>query len=220
MSLAAHAASYFYLPGYGMAFFTFVWTVLFFLYIYLTPRFLPHLYLFWGHVAFEATVVIFWLTTFALLADYTRAWDAWSFGYWGGVGGMVNSTKAATAFAVLNWLLFCITLFVSVWLNKRHSTGHTTSHTSTHNAVVDGHSSTGGGFFSNLFSRKGRTADIEKNGTGHNGAGGAVNESGQPVELRDHDAGYNGSGGYGAPTAPGQTYQQTGDGYGQQQQRY
>lgn len=44
----------------------------------------------------------------ALLAHYTRVWSGRYYGYWR--GGMADSTRAATAFAVLNWLLFLVTL--------------------------------------------------------------------------------------------------------------
>ena len=77
---------------------------------------------------FEFTVVVFWLTTFALLADEVRALDA-AAGLFGGLFGSIASffdpnftpswdkiesaikaMKAATAFGVLNWLLFTGTL--------------------------------------------------------------------------------------------------------------
>lgn len=197
MSLAAFATSYFYLPGYGMAFFTFVWTILFLLYIYITPHFLPHFYIFWAHIAFETTVVIFWLTTFALLADYTRAWDSYSsygFRYYYG-NSAIDATKAATAFAVLDWLLFCATLGITFWLYKKHHGNPT---------VVDGtaHSRSGGFKFGNLggiFSRRRGATDAEK---GVGGGPGAVNETGQPVEMHNQPEGHL------APQPPQQAYLQ------------
>jgi len=224
LALAANAASYWYLDGYGMckewlfhwiekewtdleagmAFFTFVWTVLFLLYIFLAPRFAPHLYHFWAHVALEVLTVIWWLVTMALLAHYTRVWSGY-YGYWR--GGMADSTRAATAFAVLNWLLFIVTLAAILFLSRRATIDATHTHTTTTSTTGAGGSSFGAKF-SSLFARKPRTTDPEavKPGTGTELGGGPVHNGGAPTGTND----------YGAPYGNGQTNATgTTEGYGQ-----
>jgi len=46
-------------PGYNMSFFTFAWTVLFMLYIFLTPLVYPKFYLSYAHLGLEFLTVIF-----------------------------------------------------------------------------------------------------------------------------------------------------------------
>jgi len=71
--------------------------------------------------------VIWWLTTFALLADELKWWnfeqrsinaakdyeDKYSFDYGGSYDdeqSAVSASKAATGLSAVNWLLFCVTL--------------------------------------------------------------------------------------------------------------
>lgn len=204
LALAANAASYYYLDGYGMAFFTFVWTVLFLLYIFLAPRFMPHLYHFWVHVGLEVLTAIWWLITMALLAHYTRAWSGRRYGYWR--SGIADSTRAATAFAVLNWLLFLVTLGAILFLSRRATIDGTNTHSTT-TSPAGGPSF--GAKFSSLFSRKPHATDPEaaKPGTGTELGGGPVQNGGAATGTNDYGAPYGGgtnttvspTDGYGAP---------------------
>jgi hypothetical protein len=80
------------------------------------------------HSALEILTTTFWLTTFALLAQESQAWDAAQsildevnglgayegvhIAVWSKAESAIKASKAATAFAALNWVLFLVTLFV------------------------------------------------------------------------------------------------------------
>ncbi|KUJ14932.1 uncharacterized protein LY89DRAFT_735988 [Mollisia scopiformis] len=137
--LAGYASGVFgagYFPGYGMTFFTFAWTVLFLLYIFVTPLWFPQVYLYWAHLGFEIATVIFWLVTFALLAQEAAVWNAFStadaelntalseagsnaivFPHW---DQAIKATKAAAGIGALTWLLFIVTLVVFSFLLHKH----------------------------------------------------------------------------------------------------
>jgi len=134
-----------------MTFFTFSWTILLLLYIFVTPLWYPQAYLYWAHLGFEITTVIFWLVTFALLAQEAAAFDVISGAendinqglsdtgvqiIWPNWKAAINSTKAAAGLGALTWLLFIITLIVfGVFLHKHRvangSTGFGTGHSKT-----------------------------------------------------------------------------------------
>ena len=117
-----------------MSFFVFAWTVLFLAYvcfyptklsravtnlriqIFVTPLWFPEAYLYWVHLVLEIKTVIFWLSTFALLADEASAWDIVdTFGFaelWPNGQSAVNATKAAAGLGALVWLSFVATLIV------------------------------------------------------------------------------------------------------------
>jgi len=118
MALSAFAASVFgadFFPGYGMSFFVFAWTLIFFGYIIATPLFAPQAYNYWAHLGLEIVTNIFWLTTFALLADEAVGWSiVGDFGFdpflprnW---DGAIGATKAGAALGAFNWALFIVTL--------------------------------------------------------------------------------------------------------------
>jgi len=136
------------LPGYSMTYFTFAWTILFFLYIFLTPLMFPKFYHSYAHLGLEFVTIVFWLTTFALLADETKWWDVeekslksskkfcdqYSGSDDGDACGEVDkllsaskASKAATAFAALTWLLFMVTFgFLVYYWNKHRQETRTT----------------------------------------------------------------------------------------------
>jgi hypothetical protein len=65
----------------------------------------------------EGLAVIFWLTSFALLAQEDQAWNAAEnfigddgYSFDSKASAAIDATKAATAFAALNWALFVATL--------------------------------------------------------------------------------------------------------------
>jgi len=136
-------------PGYSMSFFTFAWTVLFLLYIFLTPLAFPHFYHSYAHLGLEFLTVVFWLTTFALLANECQWWsaeqsgledlkkagnDLADLGYTGYTGysnSWINkllaaskSSRAATGLAAINWILFMVTFGFVVYFWNRHRAEH------------------------------------------------------------------------------------------------
>jgi len=122
MALSAFAASVFgagYFAGYGMSFFIFAWTFAFLAYIFVTPLWFPQAYIVWAQLGLEIVTTIFWLSTFALLAEEAAAWDV--FGDFGGLGigavypkynSAIAATKAAAGLGALVWLSFVVTLIV------------------------------------------------------------------------------------------------------------
>jgi len=129
-------------PGYAMSFFTFAWTVLFFLYIFLTPLAFPQFYLSYAHIGLEFLTVIFWLTSFALLADESKYWSdlqdilsrekktesLYGVDY---SNGQLNkwitaakASRAATGLAAIVWLLFMFTLGFVVFFWNKHRAEH------------------------------------------------------------------------------------------------
>lgn len=137
--LAAYASSVFgsdYFPGYGMTFFVFSWTILFLIYIFVTPLWYPELYLYWAHLGLEITTVIFWLVAWALLAQEASAWNAVQgaenainqaiqdsgvqVDIWSAGNHAIAATKAAAALGAITWLLFVVTLTVFGFFLHKH----------------------------------------------------------------------------------------------------
>lgn len=112
--------------GYGLSFFLFFWTILFLAYIIIAPLFIPKIYVYWVQLLLEFKTTIFWLATFALLAEEAAAWgsvegllntpvvDAQGnttyTDYWPGWKGAIDATKAAAGLGALTWLLFVVSL--------------------------------------------------------------------------------------------------------------
>jgi hypothetical protein len=124
MILSAFASSVFgagYWPGYGMSFFVFAWTLIFLGYIFVTPLWFPQFYLYWVHLGLECVTVVFWLSTFALLAEEAAAWDIVGdfFEIWPKGNEAIGATKGAAAMGAINWALFVFTLITfSIFLHK------------------------------------------------------------------------------------------------------
>ncbi|KAE8446768.1 hypothetical protein EG329_011673 [Mollisiaceae sp. DMI_Dod_QoI] len=137
--LAAYASSVFgadYFAGYGMTFFTFSWTILFLIYILVTPLWFPQFYLYWAHLGFEITTVVFWLTAWALLAQEASAWNAFQsaedlenqdiadsgvqIDVFPHSKQAIGATKGAAGLGALTWLLFVITLVVFSFFLHKH----------------------------------------------------------------------------------------------------
>lgn len=134
LCLSAYAGNVFgvgFFPGYGMSFFTFVWTIAFLAYIFVTPLWFPQFYLYWVHLGLECTTNLFWLVTFALLAQESAAWNEVD----NFLGGIINDifardkraiqcTKAAAGIGALNWALFILTLSVFGYFLHKHRVEH------------------------------------------------------------------------------------------------
>lgn len=79
------------------------------------PLFFPEAYNYWAHLGLEITTNIFWLTTFALLAEEAAGWSiVGDFGLdtflpknW---NAAIGATKAGAALGAINWALFIATL--------------------------------------------------------------------------------------------------------------
>lgn len=133
MILSAYAASTIggIFAGYGLSFFIFAWTILFLAYVIAIPLYYPRLYVYWLHFILEFKTTVFWLATFALLAEEAAVWGTY-YGVWdesypvynsdgtisyvnvlpGGKGASI-ATKVAAAFGAFTWLLF-VASFITV----------------------------------------------------------------------------------------------------------
>lgn len=136
-------------PGYSMSFFTFAWTVLFLLYIFLTPLAYPRFYHSYAHLGLEFLTVVFWLTTFALLANESSWWsdeqtglndlkqagnDLNDLGYTGYTGydnseinkllAASKSSRAAAGLAAIEWILFIVTFGFIIHFWNKHRIEH------------------------------------------------------------------------------------------------
>ncbi|KAH8745628.1 hypothetical protein BGZ57DRAFT_227798 [Hyaloscypha finlandica] len=132
MALSAFASSVFgaaFFPGYGMSFFVFAWTLIFFGYILAAPLFFPEAYNYWAHLGLEIATNIFWLTTFALLAEEAAGWSiVGDFGLdtflpknW---NAAIGATKAGAALGAINWALFIATLISFGIFLHQHRLAH------------------------------------------------------------------------------------------------
>jgi len=112
LALSAYALSVFgsYISsGYGLNIFTSIYTLIFLGYILGTGFFAPHAYNCWAHLGLEIAANIFWLSTFAVLAQTATYYDAfWRF------TGTYSSAKGATqggaALGAITWALFIASL--------------------------------------------------------------------------------------------------------------
>jgi hypothetical protein len=112
-----------------MAFFMFAWTLIFLGYIFGAPLFAPQAYNYWAHLGLEIVTNIFWLSTFALLAEESAGWDVvGAFGLdeflpanW---NAAINATKASAGLGALNWALFIVTLVSFGIFLHRHRLAH------------------------------------------------------------------------------------------------
>jgi len=142
--------------GYSMSWFTFAWTILFLLYIFVTPLWFPKFYLSWAQLGLEFLTVIFWLSTFALLADEGKWWsllqtaineekqaeqlsglNSTDFSDTPGLSGVLSDfskeesgikcSRAAIGLSALTWLLFVVTFIVfALFLNKHRAANGST----------------------------------------------------------------------------------------------
>jgi hypothetical protein len=64
------------------------------------------------HLGLECVTVVFWLSTFALLAEEAAAWDIVGdfFEIWPKGNEAIGATKGAAAMGAINWALFVFTL--------------------------------------------------------------------------------------------------------------
>jgi len=151
LALCAYAGSvlgFTFWEGYSMSIFTFCWTLLFFIYIFVTPLWFPKIYLYWAHLGLEILTTIFWLTSFALLAQEEQGWGAFNnaqneinsaLGDLGASDGSDiginfdfipkfksanNATKGAEGLAAVNWILFIVTLVAFSYFLHQHRVAH------------------------------------------------------------------------------------------------
>ncbi|KAB8293397.1 hypothetical protein EYC80_007716 [Monilinia laxa] len=98
-----------------MSWFSFIWIVLCSVYVIITPRSLPKFYNYWAHLTSEVTLVIFYLTTFALLTSEIPLWDDFDNKSWAESldKTLVPAARASKAAVALSLIQF-ITLVVSM----------------------------------------------------------------------------------------------------------
>ncbi|KAK6855150.1 hypothetical protein PG990_008556 [Apiospora arundinis] len=70
------------LPGFGLSFFVFSWTVVYFIWLGVTILIYPVLYHWIAHIVVEGLTNIFWLATWASLASYASALNVANAGYY------------------------------------------------------------------------------------------------------------------------------------------
>lgn len=112
--------------GFGMNIFTSIFTFLYLAYIFVTAFKLHHGYNYIAVLVLEALLFIFWLTTFALLAELASAFGDRGWGgrrVYGEYQSAVDAEKAATAFAALTWVSFGVTLAFYSKFPKRSRRG-------------------------------------------------------------------------------------------------
>ncbi|KUJ18645.1 uncharacterized protein LY89DRAFT_667722 [Mollisia scopiformis] len=127
--LTGYAVSIFggdFFHTFGISFLAFVWTVVFMLYIFITPERAPKLYFYRVHIILEIITTAFWIVTLALLAWECQTWDAAEDvvndslteaeaalvnslpNQWSGV----TAFRVALAFATMETILFSTTMFI------------------------------------------------------------------------------------------------------------
>lgn len=105
--------------GLALNIFTSILTFIFLGYIFLTAFKFVRAYNMWAVLGLEIACVIFWLVTFALLADHAKEGNdikkAVTRGRYGRLdtrsNNAINSLTAAAVLSAINFLLFCITLY-------------------------------------------------------------------------------------------------------------
>lgn len=98
--------------GTGMNIAASVLTFVFLIYIFLTASKFARAYNNWAVLALEILLVIFWLVTFALLADHAKEGNDLKKAYRGVRGrdkNAINSLTAAAVLSAINFLLFLVT---------------------------------------------------------------------------------------------------------------
>ncbi|KAG9229989.1 hypothetical protein BJ875DRAFT_488407 [Amylocarpus encephaloides] len=107
--------------------FTFIWTIGFLAYVYITLIWFPKLYSYWAHLGLEIVTLIFWLASFSLLIWECQTWDGAQIAlvdtlepeYVAAINSLpkqdaaIAALRAATALTCVNWILFGGTLIVS-----------------------------------------------------------------------------------------------------------
>ncbi|KAH6678740.1 hypothetical protein B0J14DRAFT_330961 [Halenospora varia] len=115
-----------YFHSFSMTFFTFIWTLLFMGYIFITRDYIPKCYFYWLHIASEIFTLLFWLTSFSLLIWECQTWDTAqdaivttlsgeevaAINSLPNQGPAIVSLRVATAMACVNWILFGTTLCI------------------------------------------------------------------------------------------------------------
>lgn len=98
------------------------------------PVFAPQAYNYWAHLGLEIVTNIFWLSTFALLAEEAAGWDivdafgdldAFLPAHW---KSAIDATKAAAALGAFEWALFIVTLVSFGTITSRFSLNHLQDH--------------------------------------------------------------------------------------------
>ncbi|CZR50310.1 uncharacterized protein PAC_00182 [Phialocephala subalpina] len=116
-----------YFHTFGISFLAFVWTIVFMLYIFVTPERAPKLYYYRVHIILEIIATAFWITSVSLLAWECQTWDAAEDVLYDSLteaeAALVNSLpnqwsgiaalRVALAFASLETVLFATTMFIS-----------------------------------------------------------------------------------------------------------
>jgi len=131
-----------YFPGFDFSFFAFAWTVVFFLYLSITPLVYPKFYHSYAHLPLEFLTVLWWLVTFALLADRVKYFEALQNSLEDSkhiadeVGVEISSgtidnelaaskcARAATGLACIVWLLFMVTFGFVLYFWNKHRVEH------------------------------------------------------------------------------------------------
>ncbi|CAK7235323.1 hypothetical protein SCUCBS95973_009231 [Sporothrix curviconia] len=120
--------------GFGLTWFTFIFTILYFVYLGVSLSAVPSAYHPLAHLPFEILINIFWLCSWAVLAS-----EASSVGdlehYYGsyinllpsGYRNALNCVKAAAALGAILWVLFCITLAFLVIAFLEHTRNSATA---------------------------------------------------------------------------------------------
>jgi len=112
LALSAYALSYFGgYSGYGLNIFTSLLTWIFLGYIFVTAFLFPEAYSVWAQLGLEIALVIFWLSTWAVIASLAAAFGDWyGYRYYGNSSAAVGCTKAAAALGAFVWVSFVATL--------------------------------------------------------------------------------------------------------------
>ncbi|KAH7364782.1 hypothetical protein BKA65DRAFT_591067 [Rhexocercosporidium sp. MPI-PUGE-AT-0058] len=111
---------------FGLSFVTFIITMLFMFYIFVTPRKFPKVYQYKVHIAMEIFVTCLWIATVALLSWECQTWDAAEdvvsdvfsseqaamFISLPNQDSGILSLRAATALASINCAFWAVTLFI------------------------------------------------------------------------------------------------------------
>jgi len=115
LSLTAYADSVFKytFAGFGIAWFTVIWTLFFLGYIGISAAFVPTIYNMWIHLGLECLTTLWWLATVGVLGSEASAWDfatdldPYLPSNW---NSAINAAKSSPGMSALEWILFIITL--------------------------------------------------------------------------------------------------------------